>query len=59
MKYKPDDINRFREYVAQASDYVNDMDDDELYQNLDEVLDFLVYMLDTFYPIIEEGKENE
>ena len=53
MKYTAEDINKFREYVGQASDYVQDVDDDELYENLDKVLDFLVYVLDTFYPMEE------
>ena len=33
---------------------MQDVDDDELYENLDKVLDFLVYVLDTFYPTTEE-----
>jgi hypothetical protein len=55
MKYTPDEINKFREYVAQASDYAHDARDRELTDNLDEVLDFLVYVLDTFYPMKEEA----
>ena len=55
MKYTAEDINKFREYIGQASDYVQDVDDDELYENLDKVLDFLVYVLDTFYPMEEEA----
>lgn len=53
MKYTAEQINKFRDYVGQASDYVQDVDDDELYENLDSVLDFLVYVLDTFYPMKE------
>ena len=56
MKYTAEDINRFREYLYQASGYINDARDTELSDNLDEVLDFLVYLLDTFYPMTEEGK---
>lgn len=50
MKYTVEDINRFREYVALASDYVGDAKDTELEENLDDVLDYLVHTLDAFYP---------
>lgn len=53
MKYTAEEINKFREYVGQATDYVHDARDRELNDKLDEVLDFLVYVLDTFYPMEE------
>ena len=57
MKYTAEDINKFREYVGQASVYVGDARDTELSDNLDGVLDFLVYVLDTFYPMTEEASK--
>lgn len=50
MKYTEKQMNKFREYVSLASDYVRDSGDDELFEKLDEVLDFIVYVLDTSYP---------
>lgn len=57
MKYTAEDINKFRECLYQASGYINDARDTELSDNLDEVLDFLVYLLDTFYPMTEEASK--
>lgn len=50
MKYTVEDINRFRKYIGHAIQYAEDAGDKDVAEQCDHALDFLVYVLDNFYP---------
>ena len=46
MKYTPKQINKFRDTISDAIDYADDAGDEALVEELDNIIDFLVYTLD-------------
>ena len=51
IKYTAEDINRFRDTIADAMGYVDDAGDEELIDQMDQILDYLVYLLDEIYDV--------